>query len=70
MTTISVPLNRELVDQLDELVLTYGSNRSAVMRKALEYLAEEETLKSILIAEKEYQEGKIIRGDLDKILFS
>jgi len=66
MTTVSVPLDAHLANTLDELVLAYGSNRSAVMRKALERLAEEEAVNAILRASEE----PTLTGDLDNLLTS
>lgn len=68
MTTVTVPLSSELVAHLDNLVAEYGSNRAAVMRKALERLAEEEAINAILQSQREIAEGKVLRGDLRKIL--
>jgi predicted transcriptional regulator len=70
MTTISVPLDPKLEQLLDNLVSTYGSSRAAVMRKALERMAEDEAVNAVLIAAQEYKEGKVLRGDLKDILFS
>jgi len=66
MTTVSVPLDANLANTLDELVLAYGSNRSAVMRKDLERLAEEEAVNTILRASEE----PTLTGDLDNLLTS
>ena len=69
MATISVPLTREGAVQLDGLVRGgVAPNRAAVMRKALERLAEDEAVEAVLRAEREVGEGKILRGDLRKIL--
>ncbi|PIW96662.1 hypothetical protein COZ82_03820 [Candidatus Kaiserbacteria bacterium CG_4_8_14_3_um_filter_38_9] len=64
MTTISIPLDANLANKLDELVIAYGSNRSAVMRKALERLAEEEAVDAILRAVVEPS----LSGNLDDLL--
>ena len=68
MSTISVPLTPELVEHLDALVAESGTNRATIMRKALARLAEEEAINSVLKAEQEYREGKVLRGDLRTIL--
>ena len=68
MTTITVPLNDKQIEHLDALVDELGSSRAGVMRKALELLAEERTINSILISEQEYREGKVLRGDTRSIL--
>ncbi|MBL4644633.1 MAG: hypothetical protein JKX80_02080 [Candidatus Pacebacteria bacterium] len=65
MTTISVPLTKEREAQLDNLVSSgVAPNRAAVMRKALDKLAEDEAIQAVLRAERE----PIIRGDIRKIL--
>lgn len=68
MTTITVPLNSKQIEHLDALVGDLGSNRAAVMRKALELLAEEAAITSILKSEQEYKEGKVLRGNTRSIL--
>lgn len=69
MTTISVPLRKDNEEKLDELVRSgVGSSRADVMRKALERLAEDEAVETVLRAEKELSEGKVLRGDLRKLL--
>lgn len=69
MTTISVPLRKDNEEKLDELVRSgVGSSRADVMRKALEKLAEDEAVEAVLRAERELGEGKVLRGDLRKLL--
>lgn len=70
MATISVPLSAELAERLDMLVTQgAGANRSDVMRRALEHFAEEEAVMAVLKSEREIKEGKVLRGDMRKILF-
>ena len=68
MTTISVPLDSKLSGYLDELVQKSGATRAAVMRKALERMAEDEAVSAVLTAEQELRDGKVLRGDLRKLL--
>ena len=69
MTTISVPLRKDNEAKLDELVRSgVGSSRADVMRKALERLAEDEAVETVLRAERELGEGKVLRGDLKQLL--
>ena len=69
MATISVPLTPELQQQLDTLVAEgVGSNRADVMRRALEYFAEEAAVNAVLKAQREIREGKILRGDARDVL--
>ena len=68
MTTLSVPLSKDLEEIVNSLVKKgYAPNKAEVMRKALIFLAEEEAVQDVLRAEKELTEGKILRGDLRKI---
>ncbi len=54
MSTISVPLPKEAEAQLDHLVKSgVAPTRAAVMRKALERMAEEEAVQAVLRAERE-----------------
>ncbi len=69
MATISVPLNSELQDRLDSLVAEgVGSSRVDVMRRALEWFAEEEAVNAVLQSEREIAQGKILRGNPREIL--
>ena len=69
MSTLSVPLTRNLEDIVNSFVKKgYASNKAEVMRKALVFLAEEEAIQEVLKAEKELLEGKILRGDIRKIM--
>jgi Arc/MetJ-type ribon-helix-helix transcriptional regulator len=61
MGTISVPLSKELEAQLDHLVASgVASNRAAVMRRALEKLADDAVVEAILLSQQEAREGKLI----------
>lgn len=62
MTTISVPLNTEAEKALKELTEITGTNRVAVIRKAIKHYREEEAINAILRAEQEVSEGKLLRG--------
>ncbi len=69
MATISVPLTPELQDRLDTLVAEgSGANRADVMRRALEWFAEEEAVNNVLRAEREAAAGKILRGKAREVL--
>ncbi len=66
MTTISVPLNNELENILNTLVAQGegGNTRAEVMRTALKNLARERALQALLLAQREIENGKGLRGDL------
>lgn len=61
MSTISVPLNKEALAQLEHLVKEgVGSSRADVMRRALLKLAEDKAVETILHA----QNDPTLHGDL------
>jgi len=65
MSTLSVPLNKNLEEIVNSFVKSgYASNKAEVMRKALIFLAEEEAVQDVLRAEKE----PILRGDLRELV--
>lgn len=65
MTTISVPLPKDLEKALDDLVKQgYGSNMADVMRRALKKLSEDAAVQAVLDARQEMKEGKALSGDL------
>ena len=69
MTTISVPIPGHLEEIIKGLVKKgYANNKAEVVRKALVLLAEEEAVNAVLKAEQEVGEGKILRGDLKKLM--
>ena len=67
MSTISVPLSKELIIHLDQLVADTGATRAAITRKALEKFAEDEAVEAVLKAERELANGKLLRGDLREL---
>ncbi len=69
MTTLSVPISGELEAFIESQIKSGESpNKAAVVRKALMRLAEEEAIRAVLMSEQEVREGKILKGDLRKIL--
>jgi len=63
MTTLSVPLPAELEKVVKDLAKKRGSNKAEVVRYALNLLAEEEAVASVLKAEKE----PTLSGDLREL---
>jgi Arc/MetJ-type ribon-helix-helix transcriptional regulator len=64
MTTISVPIDKNMEAQLDTLVQQeVGSSRADVMRRGLKLLSEEEAVRTVLRAMAEPS----LRGDLQKL---
>lgn len=68
MTTISIPLNIELNDFINEQVrLGNASSKAEFIRRAIIKFKEDEFIKSILNAKQEIKDGKALRGDLDEL---
>jgi Arc/MetJ-type ribon-helix-helix transcriptional regulator len=69
MSTISVPLTPELESALNRLVKSgVAETKAGVMRRALKKMSDEEAINDILEAQQEAREGKLIRGDIRKII--
>jgi Arc/MetJ-type ribon-helix-helix transcriptional regulator len=68
MTTISIPLTRELNNFIDEQVrLGNASSKAELIRRAIIKFKEDEFISSILKAKKEIKDGKALKGDLDEL---
>ncbi len=70
MATISVPLSSKEQERLDSLVARAGSSRADIMRRALETYDEEQAILDVVISMQEIKEGKVLRGDLKRILLA
>jgi len=69
MTTLSVPISPGQAEFINSLVKNKrASNKADAVRKAIDLLAEEEAFASIMRAEQELKEGKILYGDPRKLL--
>jgi len=69
MTTISVPINIKQEEFINSLVKrNFATNKADAVRKAIDLLAEEEAVASVLRADQELMDGKILRGDPRKLL--
>ena len=69
MSTLSVPLPPNLEEFVKNQVKQgHAANKAEVVRKALKLLEEEEAINVVLQAEKEISEGKLLRGDIRKLL--
>ncbi|MEK7173806.1 MAG: hypothetical protein AAB710_01850 [Patescibacteria group bacterium] len=69
MTTLSVPVSPKLEELVNSLVKSgYGANKSDVVRKALELLAEEEAIRGVREAQQEICDGKAIKGNLKTLI--
>lgn len=71
MTTITIPISKELEDFIDEEIL-YGAieTKAGLVRYALSRLQEERALSRLQEAEIDIKHGRIYNGDLKKLLKS
>jgi len=68
MSTLSVPLTPQLEEFINKMVGEgYAENKAQVVRRAIAKLAEDEAVATVLNAEREIREGKVLYGDLDKL---
>lgn len=68
MSTISLQIPTFLEDFMTDMVNDgYAVSKADVVRKALILLREEKAINSVLRAEKEGREGKLLEGDLDEL---
>ncbi len=69
MTTISVPIPKVLEKFIKEMIEDgRAANTSDLVRKALMKYREDEAVNAVLEAEQDVREGRVFRGDLDKIV--
>ncbi len=69
MSNISIPLNPELAEMLNQYIVKNNvTSRADIVRKALYEFLENEAVMSVIRSEQEVKEGKIIRGNLKDIL--
>jgi len=68
MTTISVPITGEQEKFIDDYVKSgKAANKAHAVRYAIQRLAEEEAVESVLRAERDIKEGRVFYGDLDTL---
>lgn len=69
MSTLSIPLPTNLAEFVDEMVERgFAPTKAEVVRRALIRLAEEEAINAVLRSEQEIKDGKILKGDLRKLM--
>ncbi len=69
MSTLSVPLPVHMEEYIERMVRRgYASTKADLVRRAITRLMEEEAIQAVLQAEQEVREGKMVKGDLRKIL--
>ncbi len=68
MTTLSVPLNDDLLDFVGSLVEDHDvETKAGAVRKALHWYREHMFMQEILQAQKDAKDGIVLRGDLDEL---
>lgn len=68
MTTITIPLNNELNDFINHQVkIGEASSKAEFVRRAIQKMKEDIFVKQILEAKLEAKQGKLLKGDLDKL---
>lgn len=71
MTTITVPINKEIEDFInEELSAGTAESKAHLVRAALMRLREERALARLEEAERDIREGRVYKGNLSKILRS
>lgn len=69
MTTISVPIPHHMLEFIErEVKMGNFENKAAVVRKAISKFREDVAYESLLRAEKDIEEGRIFKGDLDELV--
>ncbi len=69
MTTLSIPINGKLEEFINRMVKDgKGANKADVVRRALREYEENEALENILRAEREFAQGKGLKGDLRELM--
>ncbi len=69
MSTLSVPLTPDLEKFINNQVKSgRAANKADVVRRAIRAMEEEEAVQAVLEAQREVDEGKILRGDIRKLM--
>ena len=69
MTTISIPIPAALEEFINKMIKRGDApTKAEVVRQALVRFAEDEAIESVLRSEQEIKDGKILRGDIRKII--
>ncbi|MEK7645860.1 MAG: ribbon-helix-helix protein, CopG family [Patescibacteria group bacterium] len=69
MTTLSIPVSGELAEFINRMIREgKGANKADVVRRALREYRENEAVENILQAEREFAQGKVLRGDLRELV--
>ena len=68
MTTITIPITNDLNDFINSQIKIGGaSSKADFVRRAIQKMKEDIFVQQILQAKQEAKEGKLLKGDLDKL---
>ncbi len=68
MTTLSVPLNVDLTDFIDSVIVeNKAETKAGVVRMALQWFQEHMIMQEVLQAEQDLKDGNVLRGDLSEL---
>ena len=68
MANISIPIKEDLNNYIEEQVrLGNASSKADLIRRALIRYKEDEFVNTVIRAEREIEEGKALKGDLDAL---
>ena len=68
MTTITIPITSDLNDFInDQVKIGEASSKADFVRRAIQKMKEEIFIRQILQAKQEAKQGKLLKGDLDKL---
>ena len=68
LTTITIPITSDLNDFINSQVKIGGaSSKADFVRRAIQKMKEDIFVQQILQAKQEAKEGKLLKGDLDKL---
>jgi Arc/MetJ-type ribon-helix-helix transcriptional regulator len=69
MSILTLSIDAELENFIESQVKNnQAENKSAVVRSALRHYREELELRDLMLARKEVEEGKVLKGDLRELL--
>ncbi len=69
MGLLSVPVDAKLEETIQKLIAQgYGDTKAGVVRRALKKAAEDAAVEAVLRSERAAAEGKVFRGDLQKLV--
>lgn len=68
MTTITIPITSDLNDFInDQVKIGEASSKADFVRRAIQKMKEEIFIRQILQAKQEAKQGKLLKGDLNKL---